>query len=227
MLHKRKAAGLPAPEPKGAEAAAAVLPSPTPANPAAAAAAEAPKEKPKAGPGRPPSRPHCLKCGRRVEKCRCKDGSLLPAEVVAAAEEKKRAETPFTAEDAEQIVRIFCWLAGIGESAAAALLARVPLGKAEEIFSFSEEDIRQLVPPAHRVLAKYIARLPAWFRDNRDEFALCMALYNVHRPKLDRLAELRAEQEKSRRPSVPPPAHAAPLELVERTRAAASGSTAP
>ncbi len=133
------------------------MPPPAPATSKAA-------EKP--GPGRPATRPHCLRCSKRIERCKCKDGALLAGEVKSAvAEARKREAEPLSKEEAEQILRVLCWGLGVAESAAAAMLTKLNWDEAEEAYSFSEADVAALLPPAHKVLAKYAAKLPSWIRD--------------------------------------------------------------
>lgn len=189
------------------------LPSSSPAlsvSPAAVEAAAAPK----AGPGRPATRPHCLRCGKRVERCKCKDGVLLPGSVTRAVDEaRKREAAPLEREEAEQILRMLCWALGIGESVIAAMATKLTWNEAEEVYSFTEEDISALLPPAHRVLAKYAAKFPSWIRDYHDEMMLAMALYGVERGKSvhagellerKRLASQAAAKQTNSRPTIVP-----------------------
>lgn len=171
--------------------------------------AEAGREK--SGPGRPATRPHCLRCSKRLERCKCKDGALLPGQVErAVAEARKRETVPLDREEAEQILRFLCWGLGVAESAAAAALTKLTWDEAEEFFSFSEADIAALLPPAHKVLAKYAAKLPSWIRDYRDEFALALAFYAVEKQKGARASEF-LERKSAKLPGARPqlvPAHA-------------------
>lgn len=159
----------------------------------------APEAKPKAGPGRPATKPHCLRCGKRIERCRCKDGALLSETVTrATVEAQKRAAEPLGREEAEQLLRVMCWALGIAESSVAALFTKLTWDEAEEVWSFTEEDIAALLPPAHKVLAKYAHKIPTWLRDLRDEMMLAMAVVNVHRAKASHAAELIAAKEKAK-----------------------------
>lgn len=215
MLHKKnpRSASAPAPAADAEKPAPASQPAqpaaPSPAAPSPAVPAketiEATKPVASSRPvGRPATKPHCLKCGKRLERCQCKDGAQLAAEVAAAAEEaKKKSEVkPIDCDEAEQILRFFCWVLGMGESAIAAMLAKIPWEQAEEAYSYTEDDIARLLPPAHRILAKYAYKLPAWIRDYRDEFALAIAFQAVQRAKQERLAAVivaHADREKQQR----------------------------
>ena len=190
--------------PGATPAAPPVAPS---ATPAAAAVLVA-----KPGPGRPPTRPHCLSCGKRIERCKCKDGATLPIEVTKAVEENKKKEVvPLGADEAEQILRFLVWGLGIVESSAAALMTKLTWDEAEDVYSFSEKDIEALLPPAHRVLAKHIAKLPSWIRDYRDEFQLAIVFYGIQKQKYQAAAEILAKKA----PQMIPPAPASRPTIVE------------
>lgn len=180
------------PKPSGAD-----TPKPEAAGsmPSTAASALPLDKTPKAGPGRPATRAHCLRCAKRVERCACKEGVLLPAEVHRAVDEAKKRDIPeLGQEESEQIVRFLVWFLGVGESAAAGMLTKLTWDEAEEIYSWSEDEIRAVLPSAHKVLAKHISKLPAWLRDYRDEMTLGMALYNVHKQKFAAQNELLAKK---------------------------------
>lgn len=107
----------------------------------------------------------------------------------------KKAEIPeLNQEEAEQIVRFLVWFLGVAESSAAALVTKLTWDEAEEIYSWSEQDVAAVLPPAHKVLKKHIAKLPAWIRDYRDEMQLGMALYQVHKQKISAANELLAKK---------------------------------
>lgn len=204
--------------------APAKLPSPAPA-------VSKPAEK-QPGPGRPATRPHCLRCSKRLERCKCKDGSLLTAKVVRAVDEARKRETlPLSKDEAEQILRFLCWGFGIAESAAAAMMTNLTWDEAEGVYSFSEEDVAALLPPAHKVLAKYAARLPSWIRDYRDEMALAMALYGVEKRKASAAAAIL--QSKTAKlpaprpqivPAAPLPKPLAPMPSAPETQAQSMGA---
>lgn len=180
------------PKPQGGDTpkpdtAAASLPRPAAASALPAAA--------KPGPGRPATRAHCLRCAKRVERCACKEGVLLPAEVHRAVDLAKKAEIPaLGAEESEQIVRFLVWFLGVAESSAAAMITKLTWDEAEEIYSWSEKDVAAVLPSAHKVLAKHISKLPSWIRDYRDEMQLGMALYQIHKQKISAANELLAKK---------------------------------
>lgn len=198
MLRKKKKTEADTPQVSPSADTAAEKPT-SGADTAPSASVPVPEVKPKAGPGRPATKPHCLRCGKRLERCRCKDGALFSETVErATVEAQKRAAEPLGREEAEQLLRVMCWMLGIVESSAAALLTKLTWNEAEEVWSFTEEDITALLPPAHRVLAKYAHKIPAWLRDLRDEMMLAMAIVEVHRAKGSRAAELIAAKEKAK-----------------------------
>lgn len=134
---------------------------------------------------------------------------MLPGQVQRAVEDAKKRETlPLSSDEAEQILRFLCWGLGIAESAAAALITKLSWDEAEEIYSFTEADVAALLPPAHKVLAKYAAKLPAWLRDYRDEMALGIAFYSVQKQKAAAATELldRKAAVKPTRPQLVPAA---------------------
>lgn len=134
---------------------------------------------------------------------------MLPVEVHRAVDEAKKREIPeLGKEEAEQIVRFLVWFLGVAESAAAAAVTKLTWDEAEEIYSWDEADVAAVLPPAHKVLAKHISKLPSWLRDYRDEMALGMALYGVHKKKIaaqNELLEKKASPAPSR-PTIVPPA---------------------
>src|SRR6185437_2885773 len=68
------------------DAAASLAPTPA----ASALPSSSAASTPKPGPGRPATRAHCLRCAKRIERCSCKDGVLLPVEVHRAVDEAKK-----------------------------------------------------------------------------------------------------------------------------------------
>ena len=245
MLHKRKnheTVSEPSPReglaPAGADAkpsaapalpqtAAETRPVPAPAiapGPAKPASVSAAAHKP--GPGRPPSRPQCLRCHKRVERCKCKEGALLSPQLEkAAAEEQAPAETPLAKDEAETILRFCLWLLGIGQSGIAAVVSTLTWDEAQECWSFDDSDVEKLLPAAHRVLAKHAKRIPAWLRNNGDEIALLMALYNVEQAKAARaqaLIDTKMKRELRPSPREEKPAAPAPAQSLPRTAAPVS-----
>ena len=191
-----------------ADPPAVTPPAPATADPPAVtppAPAAAPSQIAKPGPGRPPTRPHCLSCGKRIERCKCKDGATLPVEVTKAVEEAKKKEVvPLGAEESEQILRFLVWGLGIVESSAAALMTKLTWDEAEEAYSFDEKDVQALLAPAHRVLAKHIAKLPSWVRDYRDEFQLAIVFYRIQKEKYQAAAEILARKAPPAMPAARP-----------------------
>lgn len=120
---------------------------------------------------------------------------MLPAEITKAVEENKKKEVvPLGAEEAEQILRFLVWGLGVVESSAAALMTKLTWDEAEEAYSFDEKDVEALLPPAHRVLAKHISKLPSWVRDYRDEFQLAIVFYRIQKAKYQAAAEILARK---------------------------------
>lgn len=141
---------------------------------------------------------------------------MLPVEVHRAVDDAKKRDVPeLGKEEAEQIVRFLVWFLGVAESAAAAAVTKLTWDEAEEIYSWDEADVAAVLPPAHKVLAKHISKLPSWLRDYRDEMALGMALYGVHKKKIAAQNELLAKK------AAPAPSRPQIVPSAEKAREAA------
>ena len=169
----------------------------------------------KAGPGRPKKHAHCLRCARRIERCKCKAGPLLAAAVAKAAEKIHTEAQPTISKDAaEQMLRIFLWALGVTESAIAGFVSGLTWSEAEECWNFTEEDVKALLPGASKILAKYAPKFPSILRDHLDEWMFCVALYNVHKEKYRAQCEMLAKKAAAEKqlPSAPKPLPEVPEE---------------
>lgn len=148
-----------------------------------------------AGPGRPPKRPRCLRCGRKLHLCKCAKGALLAKQVEQAVETVESApKNKFTTAEAEQILRMALYALGIVESGIAAIVSRMSWNEAQQVWSYDEKEVALLLPPAAKVLAKYADKLPVLFTKYRDEMALAWTFLQVTNAKISRSVEIIAKK---------------------------------
>lgn len=148
-----------------------------------------------AGPGRPPKKPRCLRCGRKLHLCKCSKGSLLAKQVEQAVEQAESSpKNKFSKEEAEQILRMALYCLGLVESGIASVVSRMTWNEAQQVWSYDEKEVALLLPPATRVLAKYADKIPVLFTKYKDEMALAWALMQVTNAKITRSVEVIAKR---------------------------------